>query len=507
MLKPLNGKFTALMVAVELRWIVLVLSSALLFGNYYAFDLPAALNTLLQSHLGQNDADFQRTLNLLYSLYSLPNIPLPFVCGYLMDKLGTRRMLSGLSTLVVGGQFLFSLGVGTKAVWLMYIGRIIFGIGGESLSVSQTQITTKWFRGKELAFALGVNLCLARLGSVFNDIVSPHVAVSNSVSTAVWIGLLTCIFSYGCSAILLYIDASADRNASALTSDSQSVVLRAAGSLTTEPDQLGQDDDRTSSEFEASFHDSFSAASVAAVFPRPPSTIRSVEMQWRAVFSFPLAFWILNVIVIALYATIVPFNTIHGAFLQSKWYPNDPKTAGQVMGIPDTMSAVLVPFGGLFVDYFGHRTKVLGLCGLLMITTHMILGFGTPATVPSPIPALLLLGLAYCLILTFWPCIPLIVHPTYLATAYGLTTSALNASLTIFPLWVAYLVEHDPTYFTTEMFFVKCSLVGILACILLYFVNKLYNGNVLEIPEIDGRKEHGTTLGYQGIENVDLDPD
>lgn len=63
-----------------------------------------------------------------------------------------------------------------QTAWnVMFLGRAIFGMGGESLSVAQSAIIAKWFSGKELALALGLNLALARVGSVVNDAISIQV--------------------------------------------------------------------------------------------------------------------------------------------------------------------------------------------------------------------------------------------------------------------------------------------------------------------------------------------
>lgn len=51
----------------------------------------------------------------------------------------------------------------------MLVGRVVFGLGGESMSVAQSAIVSVWFKGKELAFALGINLSVSRLGSVLNS--------------------------------------------------------------------------------------------------------------------------------------------------------------------------------------------------------------------------------------------------------------------------------------------------------------------------------------------------
>jgi hypothetical protein len=68
-------------------------------------------------------------------------------------------------------------------------GRVIFGLGGESLSVCSSAIVSKWFAGQELAFALGINLSFSRLGSVANDLISPWAVEAVSLPFALLIGL------------------------------------------------------------------------------------------------------------------------------------------------------------------------------------------------------------------------------------------------------------------------------------------------------------------------------
>ena len=128
------------------RWTILFLTCLLLFGNYYAYDNPAALNIPLQAYLGDSYDDWQYKLNLLYSVYSFPNMLLPFFGGQLIDCYGVTKVLLLVSSLVCVGQTIFSIGVSLESFPLMLLGRIIFGIGGETVAVSQSSITTQYFR-------------------------------------------------------------------------------------------------------------------------------------------------------------------------------------------------------------------------------------------------------------------------------------------------------------------------------------------------------------------------
>ena len=93
----------------------------------------------------------------------------------------------------------------------MLVGRIIFGVGGESMNVAQSAIVTVWFKGKELAFALGINLSISRLGSVFNANITPTVCENYGLGTALFVGFAICVFSLFNAIGLVMIDAKAEK--------------------------------------------------------------------------------------------------------------------------------------------------------------------------------------------------------------------------------------------------------------------------------------------------------
>ena len=134
------------------RWLALFFACSILIGSYYCYDNPQALQNYLQS----GDLDLSSTqYNLLYSVYSMPNIVLPLFGGFLIDKIGVRIGIFVFSLVLVVGQFVFLLGGSTELFWLMLLGRVVFGLGGECLCVAQSTVVSSWFGEKELAFALG----------------------------------------------------------------------------------------------------------------------------------------------------------------------------------------------------------------------------------------------------------------------------------------------------------------------------------------------------------------
>lgn len=97
------------------------------------------------------------------------------------------------------------------AWYVMYVGRTVFGLGGESLSVAMSAMIAQWFTGKELALALGMNLALARVGSVINDEASEAIAEvvgPQKLYWVLWVGLLVCIASFGTTMWAFFVDRS-----------------------------------------------------------------------------------------------------------------------------------------------------------------------------------------------------------------------------------------------------------------------------------------------------------
>lgn len=117
------------------------------------------------------------------------------------------------TTILTVGQFIFCLGGVRNKFWLMLLGRAVFGLGGECMSVSQSAIISQWFKGKELGFALGLNLTVSRLASVLGGIIIPLMisADGDRVDTVMWFGTGLCVFSLIAGILLVVIDSYAEK--------------------------------------------------------------------------------------------------------------------------------------------------------------------------------------------------------------------------------------------------------------------------------------------------------
>ncbi|KAG0267625.1 hypothetical protein DFQ27_008526 [Actinomortierella ambigua] len=216
----------------------------------------------------------------------------------------------------------------------------------------------------------------------------------------------------------------------------------------------------------------------------PPATAIATwqEAWWDGILSFPMTFWILCLLTVLLYGTVVPFNNIASDFLQSKWFPGRPRKATAVMGIPDTIGSILVPIFGLLVDRHGGRATILIMSAVIMVTVHSTLGF----TMLNPIFAFMLLGVAYSMYgVALWPSIACVVKDeVHLGMGYGISSSFLNISLTIVPPVVATIRIIGGSFLPVEMFFISMGLAGIVAGLVLKSIDAR-QGGALEAPEIE----------------------
>src|SRR3954465_14719763 len=144
------------------RWLVLVFISLTMFGNYYLYDSIAPVADLLKSQLGFTD----QMIGRLYSVYSYAAVATLLIGGVIIDRLGTKKAVTLFGGLCTIAGILTAV---SPNLHVMLVGRFILGVGAECLIVAVTTALAKWFKGKEIGFAFGINLTIARLGSLGTD--------------------------------------------------------------------------------------------------------------------------------------------------------------------------------------------------------------------------------------------------------------------------------------------------------------------------------------------------
>src|SRR5271154_7369480 len=108
------------------RWMVLIVISLAMFGNYYVYDCIAPIADLLSKQLHFSDSN----IGLLQAIYSIPNVFMVVIGGYIVDRIGTRKALLIFGLICFIGSIFTAL---SGRLAMMAAGRLIFGLGAESL--------------------------------------------------------------------------------------------------------------------------------------------------------------------------------------------------------------------------------------------------------------------------------------------------------------------------------------------------------------------------------------
>ena len=143
-------------------WTVLALLALAYYGNYYVYDSIGPVAELLERERGFSDSQ----IGVLNAIYSLPNVFLILLGGILVDRLGSARMLLWTTAICLAGALLTAYSPGFNG---MALGRLLFGIGGETFGIALMAGVVKYFTGRNLAFAMGMTLAIARSGSYSAD--------------------------------------------------------------------------------------------------------------------------------------------------------------------------------------------------------------------------------------------------------------------------------------------------------------------------------------------------
>jgi len=366
------------------RWVVLIFISLAMFGNYYVYDCIAPIADLLSKQLGFSDSN----IGLLQAIYSIPNVIMVLIGGYIVDRIGTRKAIFIFGTLCLLGAIVTVLS-GRLAV--MAGGRLIFGMGAESLIVAVTTATAKWFRGKELSFAFGINLMIARLGSWL---------AQNSPTWA--------RFAYGNwrSPLLISVAFGTFCVTGAIAYWAMEVYAEKRYEL----GHAGSTD----------------------------------KVVFSDVYKFGVSYWYIVALCIVFYSAIFPFETFAIKFFIEA-HGTSRELGGFLVSILTAFTMFGTPAFGLFADKIGKRALLMMLGSLLLIPVYLMMGY-THVSLYVPMA---MMGIAFSLIpAVMWPSVAYIVEQSKLGTAYGLMTMIQNIGLAGFNLLIGW--ANDQSHASAE---------------------------------------------------------
>jgi len=356
------------------RWTVLVVISLAMFGNYYVYDAISPIADLLKSQLGFSD----KNIGWLNGIYSLPNVFMVLIGGIIIDRIGVKRATMLFGVLCFAGAVITVL---SGKLAMMATGRLVFGLGAESLIVSVTTALAKWFKGKELSFAFGLNLTIARLGS-FLALNSPTWAKFAFDDWRMPL-LITVVFGTFCIiGPLMYW------------------VMENQANKKYEMGKAGDTD----------------------------------KVTFSDLFKLTPSFWYVVLLCVTFYSAIFPFQTFAIKYFQEA-HGTSREYAGFLSSLITLFSMICTPIFGYLVDRVAKRALFMMYGSLLLVPVYLMMAYtDLPLIVPMA-----MMGIAFSLVpAVMWPAVAYLVEEAKLGTAYGLMTMIQNIGLTGFNLMIGW---------------------------------------------------------------------
>ncbi len=397
-----QGK-TTLRESWAMRWAMLLLVSFGMATNYYFYDALSPLKDILTQQLGFSSTDY----GFFMSAYSIPNVFLAMAVlgGIILDRIGIRitgtlffgsMVLGSFLTYYGATDYFIAGGFGyaffdsfltsyTPSLKLMSLGFFMFGLGAETSCVVISKAVVKWFKGKELALALGINIAIARGGMAAAMIISP-LLIAPEWTNAIFFGFV--LLCSGTVAFLIYtfFDRKVDRQIVEADGEQEEEVFRLS--------DIGKLLGNRSFIFVALLCVTFYSAVFPFVKYAPDLMVNKFNM------SVSLSGFIV---------TLLPFGNI-----------------------------VFTPLFGLVCDYKGYSATLMILGSTLLIVVHLLFSL----TMVTPYVPMFILGVAFSLVpAAMWPSLAKIVDENRLGTAYGLMFSIQNIGLWLFPMLIGYVLD------------------------------------------------------------------
>jgi predicted MFS family arabinose efflux permease len=439
------------------RWTVLVLVASMMFFAYMFVDILSPLASLLNDTLGWDQGVFG---TYAAGEYLLNVFGFLILAGIILDKMGVR--FTGLlsDSLMVIGAGIKYWGISwtdantvewLNAWWpsmpgsakLAMFGFMIFGCGCEMAGTTVSKILAKWFKGKEMALAMGLEMAIARIG-VFaamwlSPIFSEQFAENgvNSVTAPLLFASLLLVIGL----LNFFVFTIMDK-----TLDKQEINEQMVN------DEMVNDSDE--------FH------------------VSDLGQIFRSKM-----FWIVALLCVLYYSAIFPFQRFATNFLEETLAISNAEAAGLFKWFP-ILAMVLTPFLGAFIDYKGKGASMMLLGAVIMTACHLVFAFVLPAY-PSKTLALvtiLILGVSFSLVpASMWPSVPKIIDEKVLGSAYCLIFWVQNIGLCLVPLLIGKLRVATDGYLVPMIVFASFGVLAFLLSLALKIEDKR-KGYGLELP-------------------------
>ena len=382
------------------RWSALFIVAFTMMAAYYVNDVMAPLKSMLEGQLRWTSSEF----GMFTGAYSFLNVFLLMLIwgGLILDRFGIRFTGILATVLMVGGTAAEYVAItaygGTSEMLFGYkldvlmasAGYSVFGVGAEVAGITVSKVIAKWFCGKELALAMGVQVALARIGSQVAYAVAIPVARAWNLDTPLFIGAILLLGGFVSFLAFTFMDRKLDRQ----------VRISA----------------------ESSAEDKFSFRDVVAVVSNP-------------------GFWLIAVLCVLFYSCVFPFQKFATELMVTKYGVSE-TIAGTFAGLPALGALFLTPVFGGMIDKQGRAASIMVLGALMLICVHCIYALPFIHAPWVAIALMIVLGIAFSLVPSaMWPSVAKIFPVKQLGTAYSLIFFIQNIGLWGVPALIGYILD------------------------------------------------------------------
>jgi len=387
------------------RWTALAVVSFTMLCGYYLTDVMAPLKPMLEKELLWNSAEY----GFFTSAYGWFNVVLLMLIfgGIILDKMGVRFtgqmatiiMVVGtsikywaISTHVLDGQMI--LGIKSQVV-VAALGFATFGVGVEVAGITVSKIIVKWFKGKELALAMGLEMATARIGTALALSTSVPLAVAlHGVSKPILVCLIMLCIGMIAFFIYTFMDKKLDK----------SVALEAG---------------RSGNSIE---EESFRMSDI-----------------WFIVKN--KGWWYIAILCVLFYSAVFPFLKYATDLMVNK-FNVDQEFAGIIPGLLPFGTILLTPLFGNLYDRKGKGATIMIVGAILLIFVHALFSIPFLNFTPVAIILIIILGIGFSLVPSaMWPSVPKIIPEKQLGTAYAMIFWVQNIGLGGVPLLIGWVLN------------------------------------------------------------------
>ena len=404
------------------RWSVLVLVALTMFFSHLFIDILSPLKTLLETTVDWNSTIFGTYASSSYFLNVFAGFLI--LAGVILDRMGVRFTAVLAGSLMVCGAlikvFALSETFNTSGGWLFNmldseafpasaklacVGFAIFGTGSEMAGITVSRIVVKWFRGKEMALAMGLEMALARF-SVFvvfwiSPWISQYFSYDKYLKIQAPVMFATALL---CVGLVLYIVYGVlDRKLTRQLEEQQAEI----GEEKEEPFRFS---------------------------------------DLRLIFANRI-FWIVALLCVLYYSAIFPFQKFATEMLHSNIsMPVD--EASHVFSMFPLGAMLITPLIGGYIDYKGKGASMLVIGAVMMFACHLTFAlfpfenFEYSTRVGVAMTSIVILGISFSLVpAALWPALPKIIDEKVLGSAYSAIFFIQNIGLMTVPILIGRILD------------------------------------------------------------------